>query len=564
MSTKKIIDIKNKPGSGRRKQPYYNKGRQTDKISITEVNKIIKSGNIRRDLLIEYLHMIQDNFGCLHARHLRALAEIMKISMSEVYEVASFYAHFTILDDEEKDIPKVTIRVCESITCSLFDSDKLFRELTNNVKNVRILKAPCMGRCDKAPVVELRHNHIEEATLTKIQESIKNKSFKPQSSKYIKLQDYIKDNGYTLYNNIKNGLTSYEDFKNVFSIAGLRGLGGAGFPSHQKWEFVRSYSEPRFVCINADEGEPGTFKDKFYMQRDPHRFLEGCLISLELVKAEKCYIYIRDEYFGIINIIKKEIQLLEDQGIVSHGVLVVRRGAGAYICGEESALIESIEGKRGIPRNRPPYVAEVGLFNKPTLVHNVETVFWIREIFEKGANWFISHGKNGRKGLRSYSVSGFVNDPGVKLAPAGISIKELIFEYCGGMIEGHKFKGYLPGGASGGILPASLDNLPLDFDTLQPYGCFIGSAAIVVLSDKVNMKEVGLNLMKFFEDESCGQCTPCRNGTTMAVKLMNSEKWDLNLLNELSKTMTLASICGLGQAAPNPLVSIIKYFADDI
>tara|TARA_Y100001978_G_C23666637_1_gene421559 strand:- start:566 stop:1630 length:1065 start_codon:yes stop_codon:yes gene_type:complete len=350
----------------------------------------------------------------------------------------------------------------------------------------------------------------------------------------------------------------------VFSESGLRGLGGAGFPAFKKWQFVKSYNGPRLMCINADEGEPGTFKDRYYLNKDPHRFLEGTLIAASLVGAEKCYIYIRDEYYGLIKLIEKEIKKLEEKNIITSSFLEIRRGAGAYICGEESALIESIEGKRGLPRNRPPYVAEVGLFGKPTLVHNVETVYWIREIFEKGGKWFSSHGRNGRKGLRTFSVSGFVKNPGIKLTDAGITINQLIKEHCGGMLDGHKFKGYLPGGASGGILPASLGDIPLDFDTLQEYDCFIGSAAVVVLSDKVDMKEIGLNLMKFFEDESCGQCTPCRNGTSMAVKLMKEKKWNVELLTQLSKTMNKASICGLGQAAPNPLQSIIRHFEKDI
>ena len=350
----------------------------------------------------------------------------------------------------------------------------------------------------------------------------------------------------------------------IFSVSGLRGLGGAGFPAFKKWQFVRSYKGPRLMCINADEGEPGTFKDRYYLNKDPHRFLEGTLVAAKLVEAEKCYIYIRDEYYGLIKLIEKQINILENQKIIPKDYLLIRRGAGAYICGEESALIESIEGKRGLPRNRPPYVAEVGLFGRPTLVHNVETVYWIREIYEKGGEWFSSHGRNGRKGLRTFSVSGFVKKPGIKLTDAGITINELIEEHCGGMLDGHKFKGYLPGGASGGILPASLGDIPLDFDTLQEYDCFIGSAAVVVLSDKVNMKDIGLNLMRFFEDESCGQCTPCRNGTSMAVKLMKEKNWNVKLLTDLSKTMNKASICGLGQAAPNPLQSIIRHFKEDI
>ncbi len=554
----------NKPGSGRRKKSYFNRGRQTDKLSLGEVIDLIGSDGLKRDLLIEYLHIIQDKYTYLQARHLRALADLMKISMSEVYEVASFYAHFTILDDKDKAIPDITLRVCESLTCELFGANDLYNDLIGSGINARILKAPCMGRCDKAPVVEVKHHHVLSANKEKVINSINNKSFKPDIPNFITLEQYIIDGGYSLLKKIKDGAIKYEEVSQVFNKAGLRGLGGAGFPAYKKWSFVRSYEGPRLMCINADEGEPGTFKDKYYLEKDPHRFLEGCLVALNMVDAEKCYIYIRDEYPGIIKTIKEEIKKIENEKIIKIGLLEVRRGAGAYICGEESALIESVEGKRGIPRNRPPYVAQVGLFGKPTLVHNVETVYWIRQIYEKGSDWFSSYGRNGRTGLRSFSVSGFIKSPGVKLAPAGISVKELIEEYCDGMEEGHKFIGYLPGGASGGILPSNMDNIPLDFDTLQPYGCFIGSAAVIILSDKFDMKLVGINLMKFFEDESCGQCTPCRNGTSMAVKLMSRENWDLSLLKELADTMTSASICGLGQAASNPLISIMKHFPEYI
>ena len=421
-----------------------------------------------------------------------------------------------------------------------------------------------MGRCNYAPVVEVNHNHLLNATEKSIEKALLNKDFSYYNEKFIDFDAYVSKGGYKLYNKIINNEVTFEKMTDIFSLSGLRGLGGAGFPAFKKWQFVKSYKGPRLMCINADEGEPGTFKDRYYLNKDPHRFLEGTLVAAKLVEAEKCYIYIRDEYYGLIKLIEKQINILENQKIIPKDYLLIRRGAGAYICGEESALIESIEGKRGLPRNRPPYVAEVGLFGRPTLVHNVETVYWIREIYEKGGEWFSSHGRNGRKGLRTFSVSGFVKKPGIKLTDAGITINELIEEHCGGMLDGHKFKGYLPGGASGGILPASLGDIPLDFDTLQEYDCFIGSAAVVVLSDKVNMKDIGLNLMRFFEDESCGQCTPCRNGTSMAVKLMKEKNWNVKLLTDLSKTMNKASICGLGQAAPNPLQSIIRYFKEDI
>lgn len=553
-----------KPGEGRRKKFAFDKGRQLDVNALNDVKILLPINNIRRDHLIEYLHVIHDKYHFLYAKHLRALADIMKLSMSEVYEVASFYAHFTILDDN-KSLPDITIRVCESLTCSLFGGDKLFNQLKNNYEGkVRILKAPCMGRCDFAPALEVEHNHINNANLDKVDDAIVKKKFHPDNSNYIDLSSYINNGGYALFKNIKNNEIRYENFSKVISESNLRGLGGAGFPASKKWEFVRANNGPRMMCINGDEGEVGTFKDKYYLDRDPHRFLEGTLIAAHMVSAKKCFIYMRDEYPGIIENLKAEVEKLINLGIINSDFIEVRRGAGAYICGEESALIESVEGKRGIPRHRPPYVAQNGVYGLPTLVHNVETVYWLREIYEKGAKWFLSFGRNKRKGLRSFSVSGFIKEPGVKLAPAGITAQELIDEYCGGMLEGHKFKAYLPGGASGGILPASLSNIPLDFDTLHEYGCFIGSAAIVIISNKVPMKDVAINLMKFFEDESCGQCTPCRNGTSMAVKLMKENNWDLKLLKNVGNVMTDASICGLGQAAANPLVSVLKYFPDEI
>ncbi len=554
-----------KRGSGRRNKLYFNKGRQVDAIALDEAHLLLKKYYpLTKDMLIEYLHLFNDKYKGLYPKHLRALADLVKISMSEVYEVASFYAHFNILDADDEEVAPVTIKVCDSITCSMYNAESLYERTKFKHKGLRVEKAPCMGRCNYAPVVEVNHNHILKATTDKIQKAITNEDFSYKNEEYINLSDYLKTGGYDLYNRVCSKEVSFEDMTEVFSESGLRGLGGAGFPAYKKWQFVKSYKGPRLMCINADEGEPGTFKDRYYMNKDPHRFLEGTLIAASLVEADVCYLYIRDEYYGLIRLIEGEIKKLEEKDIVPKGFLKIRRGAGAYICGEESALIESIEGKRGLPRNRPPYVAEVGLFGRPTLVHNVETVFWIREIFEKGGKWFSSHGRNGRKGLRSFSVSGYVKNPGIKVTDAGITVNQLINEHCGGMLEGHNFKGYLPGGASGGILPAKLGDVPLDFDTLQEYDCFIGSAAVVILSDKVNMKEIGLNLMRFFEDESCGQCTPCRNGTSMAVKLMSEKKWNIDLLKRLSLTMNKASICGLGQAAPNPLQCIIKYFKEDV
>ena len=559
------MQIVNKRAPGRRNKVYFNKGRQTDLSSLSEARKILNDFHpLQKDMLIEYLHIFNDKFGGLYAKHLKALADLTKQSMSEVYEVATFYAHFNIIDGETLTKSEITVKVCDSITCFMHKSEQLIDEIKNKHSNLNIERAPCMGRCNLAPVVEVNHNHVCNADINKIDDVIEKKDFSYKNDKHVDYESYLADGGYDLYKKICSNEITFDQMIDIFSISGLRGLGGAGFPAYKKWQFVKSYKGPRLMCINADEGEPGTFKDRFYLNKDPHRFLEGTLIAAKLVEAEKCYLYIRDEYYGLIKLVENEIKKLVRSKIIPDNFLIIRRGAGAYICGEESALIESIEGKRGLPRNRPPYVAEVGLFGRPTLVHNVETVYWIREIFEKGGKWFSSFGKNDRKGLRTFSVSGFVKSPGIKLTDAGTTVNDLIENHCGGMLEGHTFKGYLPGGASGGILPASLGNVPLDFDTLQEHGCFIGSAAIVILSDRVNMKAVGLNLMKFFEDESCGQCTPCRNGTTMAVKLMNEEKWDIELLNRLSNTMNKSSICGLGQAAPNPLQCIIKYFKEDV
>ena len=421
-----------------------------------------------------------------------------------------------------------------------------------------------MGRCHQAPVVEVGKKHITNANLEKIKTSIESKDIKPITPEYINFENYTKSGGYKILKECLENKKDPMDLIEEMELSGLRGLGGAGFPTGKKWRFVRAEQQPRLMAINGDEGEPGTFKDHHYLSRDPHRFLEGMLIAAWVVEATDVYIYMRDEYPDVIKFLKKEIKIIEDNNLNIKTRIHLRRGAGAYICGEESSMLESLEGKRGLPRHKPPFPSQVGLFGRPTLIHNVETVFWVREILEKGAVWFNSHGLNNRKGLRTFSVSGRVKNPGVKLAPAGITIKQLIEEYCGGMQDNHTFKAYLPGGASGGILPASMDNVPLDFDTLQEHGCFIGSAAVVVLSDKDKMGDIAKNLMFFFHDESCGQCTPCRNGTEKALKLMNENSWDVELLKELSSAMMDASICGLGQAAPNPLLSVIKHFPNEV
>ena len=551
-----------KNGSGKgRKTP---KGRQYDDNALKEVEELLSNLELRSDLLIEHLHRVQDAFGHLSMRHLRALAELLKMSMAEVYEVATFYAHFDVIKEDEKEPPALTIRVCDSLSCELAGSNELKAALENglDVDQVRVLRAPCMGRCDTAPTLELGHNHIDHATVEKVQAAISSGDTNVKIPDYETLKTYMEKGGYSKLKSLeKSG--NWQEVQETVLSAGLRGLGGAGFPSGKKWEFVRANSGPRYLAVNGDEGEPGTFKDRYYLERSPHLFLEGMLIAAWAVEAEKVFIYMRDEYPAVLKILRTEISALEKKKIVSPGYIDLRRGAGAYICGEESAMIESIEGKRGLPRHRPPFVAQVGIFNRPTLVHNVETLYWIARICREGPEILNSVEKNGRKGLRSYSVSGRVNNPGVHLLPAGSTIKDII-EAAGGMPEGHKFKAYQPGGPSSGILPASMDDIPLDFDTLQPHGSFIGSAAVVVLSDHDRARDAALNMLRFFEDESCGQCTPCRVGCEKAVKLMQAEVWDADLLNELGDTMVDASICGLGQAASNPIKLTIKHFPDEV
>ncbi|MEO3431835.1 NAD(P)H-dependent oxidoreductase subunit E [Inquilinus sp. CAU 1745] len=552
------------PGAGRRKTGIHPKGRQVDPGALEEVQALLGDRPRRPDLLIEHLHLIQDKYRCLHARHLAALAMEMKLALVEVYEVASFYAHFDIVKEGEEPPPPLTVRVCDSLTCELMGGRELLESLEGTLgPNVRVVRAPCMGGCHNAPVTAVGHALHERATVSSVAEAVSD-GFHPDLPPYVDLTAYRSGGGYALLEDCLSSRRGVDDIIAALEGSNLRGLGGAGFPTGRKWRFVRQEPAPRLMAINGDEGEPGTFKDRHYLETDPHRFLEGMLIGAWAVEAAEIYIYLRDEYPQCREILKREIAALEAAGLSRHTTIHLRRGAGAYICGEESAMLESIEGRRGLPRHKPPFPSQVGLFGRPTLIHNIETLFWVRDIVEKGADWFSSHGRNDRKGLRTFSVSGRVRDPGVKLAPAGITVRELIDEYCGGMAEGHCFKGYLPGGASGGILPASMDDIPLDFGTLEPHGCFIGSAAIVVLSDQDNMKKVALNLLKFFEDESCGQCTPCRVGTEKAVKLLERETVDQPLLGELARVMGDASICGLGQAAMNPVKMVFKHFPEDL
>ena len=568
------------------------KGRQSDDTSVAEVRALIGAGPHRRDLLIELLHVLNDAYRCLHDRHLVALAKEMNIPMAEVYEVATFYHHFEVLRGDEQ-AAGITVRVCDGLSCELAGAQDLLARLPQILGNadVRVIPAPCLGRCEQAPVAVVHQNPIPFASTEAVASAVKaaavshpqgtqakvfdaaslaEKSISPVakdvkvSPDYVGLEAYRAQGGYALAVALSNGQQDSEAVVKAMEDSGLRGLGGAGFPAGRKWRIVRDQVAPKLMAVNIDEGEPGTFKDRTYLERDPHRFLEGLLVAAKVVGIDACYIYLRDEYHGCRAILEAELAQLQAHPPCPLPTIELRRGAGAYICGEESAMIESIEGKRGEPRMRPPYIAQVGLFGRPTLEHNFETLYWVRDIVQKGPQWFSSFGRNGRKGLRSFSVSGRVKHPGVKLAPAGINLQELVDEYCGGMAEGHTLYAYLPGGASGGILPASMANIPLDFDTLQPHGCFIGSAAVIVLSDKDTARGAALNMMRFFAHESCGQCTPCRVGTAKAATLMQATTWDNATLEDLNVVMTDASICGLGQAAPNPVRCVQKYFPQEV
>jgi len=544
------------------------KGRELDETAWADIRELLGERERRRDLLIEYLHLIQDRFGCLSAAHLRALAEEMRLSQAEVYEVASFYDHFDVVREGEEKPAPLTIRICDSISCALAGAEALIGEVSAGVDPaaIRVVRAPCMGRCATAPAARIGDREVDHASTEGLAALAAAGETTVRVPDYTNLADYLAAGGYKLLAKIRDGSLAVDTLIETMQSAGLRGLGGAGFPAGKKWGFVRSYPGPRLMTINGDEGEPGTFKDRYHLERDPHRTLEGALVAAHAVEAERIYFYMRDEYPAVLHILRTEIAALEAGGLITPGFIELRRGAGAYICGEESAMLESIEGKRGLPRHRPPYIAEVGLFGRPTLNHNVETLWWIRDIVDNGPEWFTGLGKPGFPGLRSWSVSGRVREPGVKLAPAGITVRELIDEHCGGMAEGHAFKAYLPGGASGGVLPAALGDIPLDFGgELARHGAFVGSHAVVVFSDKDDIRQATLNLLRFFEHESCGQCTPCREGTGKLVSLLETKgPIDETAIRDLETVLRDASICGLGQAAPNPVNHLLTHFREEL
>ncbi len=552
-------------GASRQRKREAPKGRRVDPQALAEVQALLGEASRARDLLIEHLHKLQDRFGCIPSTHLAALAQEMRLSQAEVFEVATFYHHFEVVREGEAAPPALTVRVCAGLSCEMAGAASLLARLPAILgQEVRVLEAPCIGRCEQAPAALVGRQAVAQASVETVRARV-SAGAPAEAATHIDYAAYRAAGGYGLLRDCVAGLHEVEAIIGTLEASGLRGLGGAGFPLGRKWRIVRAEPGPRLMAVNIDEGEPGTFKDRVYLERDPHRFIEGALIAAWAVGIDAIYIYLRDEYHACRALLEAELATLRlDPPVQGMPEIFLRRGAGAYICGEESAMIESIEGKRGMPRLRPPYVAQIGLFGRPTLEHNFESLFWVREILERGGDWFASHGRNGRRGLRSFSVSGRVREPGVKLAPAGITVRELIAEYCGGMADGHRFYAYLPGGASGGILPASMGDIPLDFDTLQPYGCFIGSAAVVVLSNHDSAVAAARNTMRFFADESCGQCTPCRAGTAKALALIAAPQWDVPLLGELSQVMRDASICGLGQAAPNPVDCVIKYFPQEL
>lgn len=564
---KTLFAVPKAPGKGGRKARYQKKGRQVDPQAAREVSALLGNRSRQSDLLLEHLHLLQDSYGHLSANHLAALAEEMRLALAEVYEVATFYHNFTVVKEGDAKPAALTIKVCDSLTCEMTGSMELKRKLAEKYgSNIHITHGACMGRCEVGPVVRIRDRYVGNATteeVDKIVEAEKRDDPLPIPT-FTTLADFIEAGGFTTLAQLREGKLKAEDIIETLNESGHRGLGGAGFPHALKLNSVLSVPGPRYMAVNADESEPGTFKDRYFMNTNPYQFLEGMLIGAEIVDAVKIYIFLRDEYPETARILSECISKLKAEQLDSGREIILRRGAGAYICGEESAMLESIEGKRALPRHKPPFPAHVGLFGLPTLINNVETLYWLPDIIRKGPDWFKEGGRHGGKGFRSFSLSGHVKKPGVYITPAGITAQELIDEFGGGMQDGHEFRAYLPGGASGGLLPATMADIPLDFGTLEKHGCFIGSAAVIVISDKDDFKMVARNLMRFFEDESCGQCTPCRAGTEKALKLMEAEQWDSDLLTELSAVMRDASICGLGQAAPNGLMSILKHFPEAV
>ncbi len=566
----RVIPIAPEAAVSRQRRRSAPKGRGVDPAALAEVRALLGEEPRRRDLLIEHLHKIQDRYGHLSEAHLAALTQEMQLAQAEVFEVASFYHHFDIVKAGQAAPPAVTVRVCDGLSCEMAGARELLAKLPGILgTEVRVIPAPCVGRCEQAPAVVVGQNPIPTATLEQVHAAVAEGAVRhPErlNRDYVDYETYRAAGGYSLLMQCLAGERDVESIITTLENAGLRGLGGAGFPAGRKWRIVRGMMAPRLMAVNIDEGEPGTFKDRVLLEQDPHRFLEGMLIAAWAVGIAEIYVYLRDEYHGCRELLAHELEQFKTAFPMAHSLppIQLRRGAGAYICGEESAMIESIEGKRGMPRLRPPYVAQVGLFGRPTLEHNFETLYWVRQVVEQGPEAFASQGRHGRKGLRSFSVSGRVKNPGVKLAPAGTTLRELVDEFCGGMAEGHTLYGYLPGGASGGILPASLADVPLDFDTLQPHGAFIGSAAVIVLSQADSAAAAARNVMRFFEHESCGQCTPCRAGTAKAGVLMQQAEWDQELLGDLGQVMRDASICGLGQAAPNAFDTVLRYFPQEV
>ncbi|NLS14808.1 NADH-quinone oxidoreductase subunit F [Vibrio sp. SM6] len=541
------------------------KGRQLDEHVMAALQTLLADMPKRRDLLIEYLHRIQDKHGHISAAYVRALAQYLVIPEVEVFEVASFYAHFDVVKESQTPPPEVTIRVCNSLSCQLAGADSVAKALSDHFPPhaVRVKRAPCMGRCFAAPTVAVGKHYIDNADVNTVDSAIQQRDFEPHLPNYQTFEQYTAGGGYQIYRNLLSGKITIETLQAEVEQADIRGMGGAGFPSFKKWQFVQAEPAPRFMAVNGDEGEPGTFKDRFYLETEPHLVLEGMLIAAFAVEAQRIYFYLRDEYPAAHEILRIELEKLIADGMVAPDYIELRRGAGAYICGEESAMLESIEGKRGLPRHRPPFVAQKGIFNRPTLVHNIETLYWVARTSREGPEVRTRVTKHGRRGLRGYSISGRVKNPGMYQLPEGTTVLELI-DAAGGMLDGHTFSAYQPGGPSSGLLPASIDDVPLDFDTLQPFGTFIGSAAVVILSQHDSVRDAAVNMLEFFADESCGQCTPCRVGCEKALQLMQQPKWDKALLNELGEVMRDASICGLGQAAPNPFQLVIKYFDDEV